>query len=426
MVNRPTLTGSNSSTVKSHNVQAILLALLKHQYISRVHLAKLTGLSTTTITNLITELLAQGIVVEEGTEPLERQPGAGRPRTALRLVPEARYAIGVHIGVGSVRVALTDLRAQIVASLSFAHPPDQPAQTVLEYILELVEQIVEKAGVAPRNIIGVGVGTSGLTNPYSGVNLLAPNLNWRDVPIQTFLADRLAYPVCIDNNVRSMALGEALFGAAREARVVAFVYARVGVGAGFVMDGQLFRGSGAGAGEIGHTTVIPMDGELCRCGNRGCLETLVSEPAILRLAAELTRQTPTGQLARLLHGTDAPTIEHVFTAARQGDEPTRKMLAERAYYMGLALANLVNTLNPELILLGGIFAQGQDLLLPTLEATVRERAFANLGDPVRIQPTSFGPTAGVIGAAALALTNFFYQPTNGSYTTQPHLLEVVI
>jgi glucokinase len=248
-----------------------------------------------------------------------------------------------------------------------------------------------------------------LVNPDTGVNLVAPNLGWREVSIKNFLTERLKLPVCIDNNVRAMALGEALFGLGKNVRMLAFVYARIGVGAGFVVDGQLYLGSGAGAGEIGHTTLISENGEPCRCGNSGCLETLVSEPAIMALAQSLVEQNKDGILAKQLQHVENPTIAQVFAAARAGDEPTRQMLVDRARYMGIALANLVNILNPELILLGGILAQGQDLLLPTIENTVRRRAFANLGEQVRLQPTSFGQNAGMVGGAALALTHFFYQ-----------------
>lgn len=401
MVTRKTLAGSNSSTVKSHNLQAILLALLKHDYVSRVQLAELTGLSTTTITNLVTELLEQDLVVEEGTERLARQPGAGRPRKALRLAPEARYAVGIHIGVGNIRVAITDLRANIIAHYALSHPLNQPADSVLDETMRLVEQAITQEGISPKKIVGVGVGASGLVNPTSGVNLLAPNLNWRNVPIQAWLTERLELSVCVDNNVRAMALGEVLFGAAKNVRVVAFVYGRIGVGAGFVVDGQLFRGSGAGASEIGHMTLIADGGAACRCGNTGCLETLVSEPIIVQQAGRLISADD--------QGAGPLTIQTVFETARAGDEVVRAMLAQRARYLGIALANLVNIFNPELILLGGMFAQGQDLLLPTIEKTMRERAFADLGQAVRLQPTSFGANAGVIGGAALALTNFFYQ-----------------
>ena len=246
-------------------------------------------------------------------------------------------------------------------------------------------------------------------NPHTGVNLVAPNLGWRDVPIRDLLVEQLALPVCVDNNARAMALGEALFGAGNGVHALAFVYARIGVGAGFVVGGRLYRGSAAGAGEIGHTTIVSEGGEPCRCGNCGCLETLVSEPIIVRLAEALAAQDPDGTLAAYLGHEGGTAIERIFAAARAGDQATLAMLEERACYMGIALANLVNVLNPDLIVLGGIFAQGQDLLLPTTEKIMRQRAFANLGTQVQIRTTDFGPQAGTVGAAALALNTFFYQ-----------------
>ena len=409
MLAHQALAGRNSSTVKSHNRQTILRALLRHKHVSRVDLAKLTGLSTTTITNLVAELLEQGIVTEEGTSHLQRRPGAGRPRTALRLVPEALYAVGIHIGVGRIRIAITDLRAQVLQYRSLTHPLDKSAEEVLAETSQLAQQLIADNNIAAQDVIGIGVGASGLVNPDTGCNLVAPNLGWKNIPIGDWLTKWLDLPVSVDNNVRAMALGEALFGAAQNVRALAFVYARIGVGAGIVVDGQLYRGSGAGAGEIGHTMILPDNGELCRCGNYGCLETLVSEPAIINLAKQLAQQAPDGLLASYLRQAQEVTIEQVFAAARAGDVATRTMLTERARYMGIALANLVNILNPELILLGGIFAQGQDLLLPTVEATMRQQAFANLGQHVELQPTSFGQQAGMIGSAALALNAFFYQ-----------------
>jgi glucokinase-like ROK family protein len=280
---------------------------------------------------------------------------------------------------------------------------------VLTETSALVKKAIIQSGVDPQQVVGVGVGASGLVNPYTGVNVVAPNLGWRDVPMRDWFAEWLGLPVCVDNNVRAMALGEAMFGMDQAVHTLAFVYARIGVGAGFVVDGQLYRGSGAGAGEIGHTTIIPDGGDLCRCGNTGCLETLVSEPAIVRLAEELARQDRQSILATHLQNGEGTAIERIFAAARAGDTATCAMLNERACYIGIALANLVNVLNPELIVLGGIFAQGQDLLLPLTESTLRQRAFANLGERVRLQTASFGRQAGVIGAAALALNAFFYQ-----------------
>ena len=403
------LVGSNVSKVKSHNMRAVLSMLRQHEHASRVHLAELTGLSTTTISNLVSELLEQGIVTEEGAIRSAPRQGAGRPRTSMRLVPEARHGVGIHIGVGQMRVAVGDLRAHLVNCLSLAHSLDRSATEVLADAAALVEEAISQSGVDRDRVVGVGVGASGLVNPRTGVNVMAPNLGWRDVPIRDLLAQHLALPVCVDNNARTMALGEALFGVGKDVRALVFVYARIGVGAGFVVGDRLYRGSAAGAGEIGHTTIIPDDGEPCRCGNRGCLETLVSEPAIVRLAETLASRDRDGILAAHLQNEQGTAIERIFRAARAGDLDTQAMLEERACYMGIALANLVNVLNPDLIVLGGIFAQGEDLLLPTIEKVMRQRAFANLGTQVQIKTTGFGPQAGAIGAVALALDTFFYQ-----------------
>lgn len=409
MATQQRVVGSNISEVKSHNVRTVLSLLRQHGNASRAHLAELTGLSTTTISNLVSELLEQGIVTEEGVIRSGPRQGAGRPRTSLRLVPEARHAVGIHIGVGQIRVAVANLRAHLLNCLSLDHSLDRSSTEVLRDVAALVDEALSQSGVDREKVVGVGVGASGLVNPHTGVNVMAPNLGWRDVPIRDTLAQPLGLPVCVDNNARTMALGEALFGLGQGIHALAFVYARIGVGAGFVVGGRLYRGSAAGAGEIGHTTIVPDGGEPCRCGNSGCLETLVSEPAIVRLAEALAAQEQDGILAAHLRREGGTTLERIFGAARAGDLPTRAMLEERACYMGIALANLVNVLNPDLIVLGGIFAQGQDLLLPTIEKVMRQRAFANLGAQVQIKTTGFGPQAGAIGAVALALNTFFYQ-----------------
>lgn len=412
LVKQRELTGTNGSDIKSHNLRAVLLALLQQKTISRVRLARLTGLSNTTITHLVNELLAEGIVEEIGAEESSTAPTVGRPPMALRLIPTARYAVGIHFGVGSVRVAVTDLLAQPLLTLSLEHPLERPAGEVLEDTLALVRSAIAESGIPPAALVGVGVGASGLVDLERGVNLLAPNLGWRDVPLRDWFADALGVPVWVDNNVRAMALAESMFGQEdHRTEALAFVYARIGVGAGLVVNGKLYHGSVAGAGEIGHTTLLGVGGEPCRCGNVGCLETLFSEPVIVRCAQALAEQAPDDLLATTLREGQGPLIERVFAAAEQGDSATRAMLAERAHYMGIALANLVNVLNPDLIVLGGLFVQGRRWLVPAAEATLRARAFAGLGERVRLEITQFGSHVGVIGAAALALNSFFYQAT---------------
>lgn len=403
-----TIVGSNINRVKAHNVRAVLLSLLYNQPAFRVQIAAQTSLSTTTITNIIDELISQGIVAEDGVEEPSGRRRVGRPRAALRLVKDARYAIGIQIGVETYRIAIANLTAEIVFSRSYTFSKSISPREVFEQVAEQVEAIIAENGLERVRILGVGVGAAGLVNYHTGVNILSANLGWENVPIRDWLAERLELPIAVDNNVKAMALGEAFFGSGREVSSLIFVYGRAGVGSGIVMDNRLVRGADLGAGEIGHMIIVANGGKECRCGQCGCLETLVSEAALIRQAEELNRHQPDSILAQYLNTGEGRPIDRIFQAARNGDAQTREMIEEAARYLGIALANLVNLLNPEMIVLGGLFAQGQDLMLPVAKEVLHQTAFAGLGKKVKLQATSFGWQAGTVGAASLALTSFFY------------------
>jgi predicted NBD/HSP70 family sugar kinase len=411
------ISGSNITKVKTHNLQAMLMSLLYEGEISRAEIAKRTSLSSATITNLASELINQKIIaeIEPGTSDAESKRAVGRPQRMLRLIPNARYAVGVHIGVGLFRVAVTNLKDEIIDNSIVKFDIESSASDILAQIATEIDNLIANTAIDRGLVLGVGVGASGLVNHEQGLNVLAPRLGWQNVNIKEILQNKLSLPVTVDNNVRTMAIGEAFFGAGREVNVLAFVYGRIGVGAGFVVNRQIFRGSGAGAGEIGHTIMVPEGGQSCHCGQEGCLETLVTEPVIVRKANELAQQHPDSLLAQYLaQNNDTPIIDRLFAAAREGDQISIKMIESQIHYLGIALANLVNILNPEMILLGGVFAQGDDLIRPVARQVMRETAFCNLGEDVIVEPTSFGWRAGVIGAAALALMDFFYQPTDGT------------
>lgn len=410
-------TGSNINTMKSHNLQVVLLTLLHHPHISRVTLAQKTNLSNSTISNLITELIHQGIVSEQNQPEVETNgPNpVGRPRASIHLIPNARFAVGVHIGIGIFRVAVVNVLGEVIHSQIQQFEIEQDADTVLNRMIHTVEECIQASQIDRSKVLGIGVGASGLVDFPRGINILAPNLNWHNVPIRDKMMEALNSPVVVDNNVRSMAIGEKYFGAGKDVDSLVFIYGRIGLGAGLIFKGEVFRGSTTGAGEIGHT-VIQLDGGLpCRCGNTGCLETLVSEPAILSQAELIMRDHPRGILAKIQQSqSNLTALERVFTAARHGDQAVLSLLEERAHYLGVAVAGLVNLFNPQMILFGGIFAQGKDLLLEPIIQTVRHNAFGGLGNSVHMQAASFGWRAGVIGAAALALMSFFYQQSDST------------
>lgn len=403
---QPAATGTNSSNIKLHNISAILLNLLHNTNVSRVSLAQLIGVSTATITNLVAELVEQGLIVEEGFIRNNGQTSVGRPQKALSLVPNSRYALGIHIDVGRVYVTLINIRGIVLSKQSFEHQLHTAWHQVMNEIVAVAESVIHDSSVDRVDIVGAGVAASGLIDPKTGVNIIAPNLNWHNVPIRDYLQNKLNMPIHVENNVRAMALGEALLGDQSTTHVMAFIYARIGVGAGLVMNGQIYRGAGSGAGEIGHTIVSIQSNIGIHTQS---LESLFSEPAIMKSIETLCLLHPDSILAQHIEQY-GNILDTVFRAAHAGDHHVKTLLEERSKFFGIALANLVNIFNPELIVLGGIFTHEHDLLMPTIRKTLKQYAFANLSDNIRLQVTDFGQEAGMIGAAALALDSFFYRP----------------
>ena len=401
-----TIKGSNILQVKNHNRQAILLQLLRSP-LSRVEIAHKLGLSAMTVTNQVNQLLAEGWVVldDQNSDAMFHSSGRGRPRTQLRINSQASYVFGVHIGIGSYRIALVDLVGTMIECIDRIFDTKSEAALVISDIATSIQAFISSMSLKHEQILGVGFGASGLVDAEQGINVLAPSLGWQDVPVANLLSAQIALPVVIENNVRAMALAEAYFGQGQHVESLAFIFGRIGVGAGLVMQGRVVRGIGAGAGEIGHTTIIPKQGALCRCGQHGCLETLVTQPTLVQ------NLMPFPSIAKALR--DEPQVikqlEYILQLARSDKQEVMQEIEQVTYYLGIALSNLVNTLNPQRIIMGGMYAQGADLFLPRLRQHVAQSAFAGLGEHVQIESTTFGLDAGVIGAASTALAHLFYE-----------------
>ena len=400
--------GSNINRVKVHNMQAVLLSLLYHEPAYRVQIAELTSLSTTTITNIIDELIAMGLVAEDGVLEYSGRRGAGRPRSALHLVKNARFAIAVQFGVEIYRIAVANLGAEILFSHTYTFSRSASPRAIFDEITHQIEKIIVEANLERDRIIGIGVGAAGLVNYMTGVSSASYNLGWADIPIRDWLSEKLNLPIVVDNNVKAMAVGEAFFGAGRNASSLVFVYGRTGVGSGIVIGNRLLRGADLGAGEIGHMIIMTNHGLKCHCGQSGCLETLVSEPALIQQAEQAALTNPDGLLSLKLNSGGGRRSDLLFQAAREGDRDAIMLVEQAAYYLGIGLANLVNLLNPQMIVLGGLYIQGQDLILPVARQTLQTTAIAGLGKKVELIATSFGWQAGIVGAASLVLTNLFY------------------
>jgi len=370
---------------------SLVLAELRLGLVSRTELAKRTGLSLPTVSEIVADLLNAGVVEEREVG----SSGGGRRPVLLGLKADAGYVIGIKVTETRVIAVLTDLSAQIV---------ERATETVtggdVGTVVRAVAKVVRRLGKS-RQVYGVGVGLAGVIDRASGVVRHATYADWHDVDLADVLAKRIGLPVVVDNDVNTLVANEQWFGAGRGVSDVAVVSIGRGVGLGMVLDGRLYRGAGGGAGEFGHTKVVA-DGPLCACGGRGCLETVIGEPAILRR-------------------TKTQDIEQAAKKARAGDLEIAKVFDDVGRVLGTAVGNLVNLLNPKLIVLAGEGTRESDLFLPGFDDALRNAVFDGLQRDLEIVVDDWDDEAWAQGAAGLFLAELFQPNLRPDEADRPSL-----
>ncbi len=312
------------------------------------------------------------------------------------------WVIGIDIGgTNCVGGAVAVDGSQAVATATLPTLAGRgPAALVADLAAMTARIAAQVAAVDPAAAIhGVGVGAPGPLDLQRGVVLLTPNLGWTDVPLRDMMATATGLPVALENDANCAVLAETWVGAARGGRWVIGLTLGTGIGGAIVNEGKLHRGASDAAGEFGHM-VIDLNGPLCGCGNRGCLEALASGRNIARRAQQLIRCGRPSTLVALAGGsTEQVTAELVYRAAAEGDELAQQVTADTARFLGIGVANYLNIFNPDIVvILGGVAAAGDALFTP-LRAQVAQRAFRSMVDVCRIVPGELGGLAGVYGAA---------------------------
>ncbi|OGP60602.1 MAG: hypothetical protein A2V65_02500, partial [Deltaproteobacteria bacterium RBG_13_49_15] len=260
-----------------------------------------------------------------------------------------------------------------------------------------------QAQITSVKLTAVGVGAPGLSNPEQGILFTSPNLpGWQNVPLMDILGKEFGKKTFLINDANAAALGELYFGAAKGARNFIYITISTGIGGGFVIGGKLYTGARGIAGEVGHMT-IDDDGPLCRCGNRGCWETLASGTALARAAKQRMKEGVRTSLLEDVDEIDKVTAEVIYKAAQAGDNLAGELIAQTGYYIGVGMANLINLFNPELIVIGGGLSHMGNKLLEPAYQVAGERAFGEAYKSVRFALAELGRNSGVIGAAMFAL-----------------------
>jgi glucokinase len=314
------------------------------------------------------------------------------------------WYLGIDLGGSNISAALMDSRGRMRHLKKIKTLAHEGRAQVMARMVELARAVPQEAHLKLQQLEGVGIGAPGIIDVTNGIVVYSPNLpGWTKVPIKHTLQAALKKPVSIDNDANVAAYGEKWLGAGRKVQNLVVYTLGTGVGGGIIVDGQIFHGYNNAAGELGHVTILP-DGPRCSCGNRGCVEALVSGTAIARVAREALEKSNNSMLYELCGKIpDDVTAKMVFQAAKKGDALASKIVLQTGQYLGIAIANTINLLNPELVIVGGGVSGAGELLLRPVRAEVKRRALKDSLACTKIVVAELGDQAGVIGAAGIAM-----------------------
>ncbi|MBF9071438.1 ROK family transcriptional regulator [Streptacidiphilus fuscans] len=375
--------GSQSSLHRA-NLERVLRAVRMAGSLTQAEIARSTGLSAATVSNIVRELSEAGTVVVTPTS------SGGRRARSVSLSADAGIVVGVDFGHSHLRVAIGNLAHRVLAEESEPLDTDASAEQGFGRTEQLVARLLEQTGFAPEKVIGVGLGVPGPIDVETGAlgsTSILPG--WSGISPAKELSSRLGMAVRVDNDANLGALGELVWGAGRGLSDLAYIKVASGVGAGLVIAGQIYRGPGGTAGEIGHIT-LDEAGPVCRCGNRGCLETFVGARHILGLLQQS-------------HGQEL-SIPRVVELAQRGDLGCRRVLADAGRQIGSGVATMCNLLNPRRVILGGDLAEAGDLVLDPIRESVARYAIPSAARQLSVVPGTLGGRAEVLGALALVMS----------------------
>jgi glucokinase-like ROK family protein len=370
--------------------------------ISRTELARQTGLSAASITAIVQSLIGKGLVVESG----HNSSALGRKPVSLRLRDDAGFLVGVDLGSFYTRVVVTDIRGTLLSKQESETGMSDGRDLVLSRTLKAIHKAIEDSKTPKHAFKGIGIGHSGVIDVSKGVVLSFPRpgqmTEWKNVQLRDILECEFGVPCLLEDSVRAIATAEKHFGLGAGLSDFIYVDVGMGIGAAIFIDGKLYRGPGGSAGEFGHMTVDE-HGPLCCCGNYGCLETLASCGAIIQSVKGAIEKGVDSKVRELAQGDmDRISIEIIGQAALQNDSLSFRVLHEAVSHIAVALADVVNLLNPHILIFGGaLFRSAPGLFLEPLKRTIKQRALEKSANEVQLKISSLGSEAGALGAGRL-------------------------
>jgi glucokinase-like ROK family protein len=386
--------------------KALVLNLARQERtISRTDIARRTRLSRSTVSIIVNELIDEGWLLESGTG----QSRGGRRPILLTFNGQAGYVLGIGAGATHLLALVTDLDAQIMAEIERPFDAADGPELGLSAIAGIGRDVLAQAGVDVSQLIGIGVGVPGPLDHERGIIVAPPIMpGWSQVPVRDRLGQMLGAPVHLDNDANLAALGEQHYGAGQGMDNLAYIKVATGIGCGIIINGQIYHGQTGAAGEIGHIT-IDENGPPCKCGSYGCLEAMASGGAIARRAA-MAIQAGQPTILKEIGVNGNLTAKDIDRAAREGDSLSRQLYRDAGRLIGIAVADVINLLNPGRVIIGGGVSQAGELMLESLRETACQRSMrAAIGNTDIVQST-LGRRSTALGAVALVIEETFRSP----------------
>lgn len=402
---------TDQALFREANLSLVLRNIHNEAPLSRAKLAVMTELNKSTVSSLVEDLLARGLIHEIGMGTI----GTGRPATLLEINPKAGGIIGVELGVDFVAVALMDFVGKVIWTRKEKADPFEEQTKTIDQTLDLVDEAVAQCRSSKLRLLGLGLAAPGTVDLQEGVMVYSPNLRWRNVPLRKIFSEHTGLNVFIENDANAAGVAEHLFGVMRQTRDFIFIYAGVGVGGGLFLNGKLYRGHNGYAGEIGHmSTLSEGNGEMCLCGNPGCWETAVNQRALIRRVESGLQNGHSSLVQNLMleKNESALSVELIKQAADAGDEVALGSFVEVGRAMGQGIAGIVNIFNPEKVVIGGTLSAASGHLLPAMKEAISQRALNDVLKKTDVIPSVFGDDASLFGAVAIVVEDIMWNPSS--------------
>lgn len=384
--------------IKVHNRNLVLKTIFSNENISRAEIARITRLTRTTVSNIVSDLIDEGMVSEIGIG----QSQVGKTPILLSLIEDSRWLIGLDLAQNQFRGAVVNLRGKIRDVVTIP-VNNGDGINALPLVYQILDQLISSTR---QPLSGIGVGTPGLINTSEGLVVNAVNLNWKNLPLTNLLKERYHLPVYILNDCQAAAIGEMTYGKDfQKDKNLVLINVHHGIGSGIIINREIFQGDTGFAGEIGHIVVVHEGGEICRCGKRGCLETVASAKALTRQAIELVKQYPECGLPRETKQINLDTIDEAF---KTGDPLIRDLVLKTADFIGMAISNLVGILNIQKIVIEGDMTRFGDPWLDKIRTAMMNYSLGQLVENTHVEIGKLGENAIILGAAAVFANNYSY------------------